>query len=74
MIVTRQGLSGVTTVVVEAPVSTYVIEPIRFDLGLTRVQMVDDHLAHLLKDKRAHGADADTLLDARAQFLREEKT
>jgi hypothetical protein len=57
---------GVLTV--RAVVSDYVIEPARFRLGLSRVGMVDDHLAALVKDHRAHGADADTLLEARAVF------
>jgi hypothetical protein len=59
---------------VEAPISTYVIEPIRFDLGLTRVEMVDDHLKHLIQNRRQYGQDADTLLEARAQFATEEES
>lgn len=57
-----------TDLVVTAPVSDYVIEPRRFDLGLTRVEMVDEHLARLIVDQRQHSADADALLDARAVF------
>jgi hypothetical protein len=66
--IVEEDRAGVHVCVVEAPVSHYVIEPHRFELGLTRVQMVDDHLARLITDKRQYGADADTLLEARAQF------
>lgn len=59
---------------VRAAVSDYVIEPARFRLGLSRVEMVDDHLAALVKDHRAHGADADALLEARAVFASAEAT
>lgn len=53
---------------VRAPVSDYVIEPARFRLGLSRVEMVDDHLAALVRNERGHGADADALLEARHVF------
>jgi len=53
---------------VEAPVSNYVIEPHRFALGLTKVEMVDDHLARLIVDGRHCSPDADALLDARVAF------
>lgn len=62
---------GVLTV--RATVSDYVIEPIRFTLGLSRVEMVDDHLATLVKDQRAYGVDADTLLEARSVFAATER-
>ena len=63
---------GVLTV--RAVVSDYVIEPIRFRLGLSRVEMVDDHLASLVKNGRAYGADADVLLEARRVFSAERAT
>lgn len=59
---------GAGVLTVRAAVSDYVIEPIRFTLGLSRVGMVDDHLAALVKDRRAYGADADALLEARSVF------
>lgn len=53
---------------VHAPVSWYVIEPARFDLGLSRVEMVDYHLRLLGKDSRQYGEDSDALLEARVVF------
>jgi hypothetical protein len=53
---------------VDAPVAAYCIEPIRFELGLSRVEMVDQHLAELCRTHRGHGADTDELLEARALF------
>ena len=53
---------------VRGQVSDYVIEPVRFTLGLSRVEMVDDHLAQLVRGGRGHGPDADALLDARRVF------
>lgn len=67
MIVRRGGVLAI-----EAPISTYVIEPLRHGLGLTCVGMVDDHLARLIVDRRQHGADSDALLDARMVFALEE--
>lgn len=64
MTITRNGAA----LIVKAPVSAYCIEPIRFELGLSRVQMVDQHLAELCKNGRGCSDDADELLDARAQF------
>jgi hypothetical protein len=58
---------------VDADVSSYVIEPARLALGLSRVEMVDDHLRRLATDGRAHGDDSDELLAARATFLFEEQ-
>lgn len=46
----------------------YVIEPIRFALGLSRIEMVDDHLAALIQAGRSTSPDIDHLLDARARF------
>ena len=66
MIVKSRGVLSV-----HAPVSWYVIEPIRFELGLSRVQMVDDHLTTLTRDGRQYGEDADVLLEAREVFSRE---
>jgi hypothetical protein len=64
---------GVLTV--DAPVSNYVIEPLRFELGFSRVEMVDDHLTRLVRDGRRTGhplsGDAEALLRARARFLRD---
>jgi hypothetical protein len=57
---------------VYAEVAHYVIEPIRFDLGLSRVEMIDEHLAELTRAGRGHGPDADELLDARGIFSRPE--
>lgn len=59
------------TLSVRAPVSWYVIEPIRLELGLSRVQMVDDHLARLTHDHRQFSEDSDVLLEARAVFAAE---
>lgn len=53
---------------VEAEVAHYCIEPIRFTLGKTRVEMVDIHLAELVRQHRGHGPDVDELLEARAAF------
>jgi hypothetical protein len=58
---------------VDADVSNYIIEPARFDLGLSRVEMVDDHLKRLAADGKSHGRDSDYLLEARAAFLFEEQ-
>ena len=44
--------------------SDYIIEPIRFALGFTRCQMVDDHLSGLARRAVDH-PDIDELLDAR---------
>jgi hypothetical protein len=65
-------MSRPTVLVVRGVVSDYVIEPIRFALGLTRVQMVDDHLRTLVRDKRAIGPDLDALLEARSTYAAEE--
>lgn len=61
---------------------SYVIEPARYDLGLSRVGMVDFHLDDLAQtahqvgkgDKGPWSAHIDALLDARAQFAAEEAT
>jgi hypothetical protein len=59
---------------------SYVIEPARHDLGLSRVGMVDFHLDDLAQtahqvgkgDKGPWSDHIDALLDARAQFASEE--
>ncbi len=56
---------------VEAPISHYVIEPIRYALGLSRVGMVDDHLGALAREGRATSPDVDPLLEARQVFAAE---
>lgn len=56
------------TLAVDGEHTAYVIEPIRLRVGLTRVQMVDDHLTQLARDGRAGSPDVDTLLDARTRF------
>ena len=48
--------------------ASYVIEPARFELGLTRVQMVDRYLAMLLRVGMRSHPDVDTLLGARCAF------
>lgn len=53
---------------VEAPVSTYVIEPIRFALGLSRVEMVDEHLRGRSDEVWRRSEDTNALLEARAEF------
>ncbi|MBN9791268.1 hypothetical protein DMP17_22055 [Pseudonocardia sp. TMWB2A] len=59
---------------VQGPVSDYVIEPARWDLGLDRVQMVDVHLADLVRSGRSPApncygdSDYDVLLEARRAF------
>jgi hypothetical protein len=53
---------------VECEHASYVIEPIRYRLGRTRIQMVDDHLAALTSTGRARSPDVDALLDARTAF------
>jgi hypothetical protein len=58
-----------TLLTVEAEVSHYCIEPIRFTLGKSRVEMVDEHLAELTRNGRGTSADVDELLDARAMFM-----
>lgn len=50
----------------------YVIEPLRFLTGISRVEMVDKHLARLAESKTRSPADVDALLDARALYLLEE--
>lgn len=51
----------------------YQIEPIRHELGLTRVQMVDAHMRRLLAEKApAHHPDFDKLLDARLRYAGQE--
>ena len=45
----------------------YPIEPLRFSLALTRVQMVDAHLHSILRTGE-HREDTDELLDARNTF------
>lgn len=54
---------------VEAEVSHYCIEPVRYALGKSRVEMVDEHLAELVRQNRGHGADVDELLEARSAFM-----
>jgi len=46
----------------------YHIEPARFELGYSRVQMVDDHLVRVCADGGSRHPDVDVLLDARALF------
>ncbi|BBG01610.1 MULTISPECIES: hypothetical protein [Pseudonocardia] len=59
---------------VQGPVSDYIIEPARWDLGLSRVAMVDYHLAGLVHDGRSPepdcygNSDYDALLEARRVF------
>lgn len=66
-VVERKG-----ALVVEAPVSHYVIEPIRFTLGLTRVEMVDEHLNSRRDEVWRRSEDANALLDARMEFAAQE--
>lgn len=51
----------------------YVIEPLRFLTGLSRVQMVDKQLARLAGSKARSQADVDALLDARARYAQEDE-
>lgn len=55
---------------VRGEISDYCIEPARFALGLSRVEMVDDHL-RLRTGKWRDSADTDALLAARLVFERE---
>lgn len=45
----------------------YHVEPLRLELGLSRTQMVDDHLKRVCADHGRH-PDVDILLDARNLF------
>lgn len=63
--------NGRHIVVVRAPVSDYVIEPIRHDLGLSRVEMVDEHLAGRSDGVWRTSEDTNALLDARSAFAGE---
>lgn len=64
---------------IEGPISDYVIEPARHDLGLSRVEMVDAHLADLVRNGRSPAPDCygnsdyDALLEARNYFTEESR-
>jgi hypothetical protein len=59
--------------VVRGDIADYIIEPIRFDLGLSRVEMVDDHLRVRAESGGwQDSADVDALLAARLVFENEE--
>lgn len=45
---------------------SYVIEPMRFTLGLTRQQMIDDHLTRLARNPSVWREHIDALLDVRS--------
>lgn len=61
-------VSSKTRLVVTGKKTRYVIEPHRFELGLSRVEMVDRHLAGLAKPASEH-PDVDKLLDARLRYM-----
>jgi hypothetical protein len=60
-----------TRLVVVGVKTRYVIEPHRIDMGLSRVEMVDRHLAGLGPDAKHH-PDVDRLLDARLRYMAQE--
>lgn len=60
---------GVRICVVHGRTSTYVIEPYRFSIGATRVGMVDEHLAQLVRNDAGWHPDLELLADARAAFF-----
>ena len=69
--VERTALGGLW---VRGNVSDYCIEPIRFSLGFSRVQMCDDHLKGRSDPVWATSDDTDALLAARLQFQRDEES
>jgi hypothetical protein len=60
-----------TRLVVTGKKTRYVIEPHRFELGLSRVEMVDRHLKYLAEPRSEH-PDVDKLLDARLRYMAQE--
>lgn len=68
---------GVLSVQGQDVVGFYPIEPARFDLGLTRVEMVDWHLDQIAEvyakavDGKRYAPDLDALLEARSHFAGE---
>ncbi len=60
-----------TRLVVTGAKTRYIIEPHRFELGLSRVEMVDRHLRGL-KPRAADHPDVDRLLDARLRYMAQE--
>lgn len=64
--VVEYDTSGVHLCAVRGSGANFLIEPLRHKLGLSRVQMVDEHLRGLPARRRP--ADVDALLDARLIF------
>lgn len=58
--------------IVFGAIRVYPIEPARHDHGLTRVEMVDRHLAQLVEHHARH-SDVDVLLDARNGYTMEDQ-
>ena len=54
--------------VVQGSIKEYPIEPMRFELGYSRVEMVDFYIADLIRHHRRHSDDVNVLLDARSMF------
>lgn len=57
--------------VVLGEIRVYPIEPARFGLGLSRVQMCDRHIAQLATEGKTGHVDVDHLLAARARYTQE---
>lgn len=66
------GDGDVNVLVVRGRTSVYVIEPVRFLLGLTRSAMVDHHLDDLIRAGLAEHPDAVKLAAARHRFRADE--
>lgn len=66
-------VSHSTRLIVAGGKTRYVIEPNRFELGLSRVEMVDAYLTGLPAPRSEH-PDVDKLLDARLRYMAQETT
>lgn len=64
---------GTVVMVTTGAGHSYLIEPTRLDLGLTLVEMVDNHLQHLTEHGDPDQVALDALLDARLEFAGDSK-
>lgn len=71
MIVEYTDPRGTHICTVRGQSSTYVIEPYRHSIGVTRAAMVDEHLSQLVGDPTGHHPDQAVLEAARARFVRD---
>jgi len=55
----------VEPLVIQGTICEYRIEPLRFEMGLSRIEMIDLHIVGLITSHRRHSEDMDVLLDAR---------